>query len=137
MRNSTKGSYVLFMLWAAFSVHASERDPTCADVQWSEGLLETTPNIAEHCLEMLRRGEEWYAHIQVKIVRHGANLTIVRYRQADGNWSDKERVYPPHGFSAEIGAQVVLISQTTPGQELNVYASSQGGENFTIPGLDE
>ena len=30
----------------------------------------------------------------------------------------------------------MLISQTAPGQELNVYAGSQGGENFTIPMLE-
>lgn len=137
MRNSTKSIFVFLLLWPAFSIQASERDPTCADVQWSKSLLETTPNIAEHCLEMLRRGEEWYARIQVKIVRHGANSTVVRYRQADGSWSDTERAYPPRGFSAEIGSQEVLISQTAPGQELNVYASSQGGENFSIPSLEE
>ena len=28
-----------------------------------------------------------------------------------------------------------MISQTAPGQELNVYASSEGGENFTLPML--
>lgn len=98
-------------------------------------MLEATPNIANHCLEMVERGGEWYAKVQAKIVRHGANSTVVRYREPDGSWSSAERAYPPRGFKAEIAGQEVPISQTVPGQELNIYAGSEGGENFSIPML--
>ncbi len=122
-------------LAAGFSVNATAHTPGCADVVWSAELLESTPTIANHCLELIERGGEWFAKIQVKIVRHGANSTVVRYREPDGSWGDPERVYPQRGFKAEIGDEEVSISKTVEGQELNVYASSQGGENFTIPML--
>lgn len=137
MKTSIRVSMLALLASAGFSVNTSAQTPTCADVVWSAGMLEATPNIANHCLEMVRRGEEWYAKVQVKVIRHGANSTVVRYREPDGSWSAAERAYPPRGFSAEIADQEVLISQTAPGQELNVYASSQGGENFTIPMLAE
>jgi hypothetical protein len=135
MKTSIRVSMLALAATAGFSVNAAAQSPTCADVVWSAAMLEATPNIANHCLEMVERGGEWYAKVQVKIVRHGANSTVVRYREPDGSWSAAERAYPPRGFSAEIADQEVLISQTVPGQELNVYASSQGGENFTIPML--
>jgi len=136
MRKSIRLCMLALTTAAGFSVSASDQTPGCDDVVWSEALLETTPNIANHCLEMVRRGEEWYARIQAKIVRHGASSSVVRYREADGSWSSAERAYPPRGFKAEIAGQEVPISQTAVGQEFNVYASSQGGENFTIPMLE-
>jgi len=118
---------------AVFSTTAPAQAPTCADVVWSAALLENNPTIANHCLELIERGEEWYAVVQAKVIRHGANSTVVRFREPDGSWSDTERAYPPRGFAAEIAGQEVLISQAAEGQELTVYASSQGGDNFTIP----
>lgn len=135
MKTSIRVSMLALAATAGFSVNASAQTPTCADVVWSAALLEATPTIANHCLEMVERGGEWYAKVQTKIVRHGANSTVVRYREPDGSWSAAERAYPPRGFKAEIAGQEVLISQTTPGQELNVYAGSEGGENFSIPML--
>lgn len=136
MKRSIRVSTLAAVVVAGISINASAQTPTCADVVWSQELLETTPTIADHCLEVVQRGSEWYAVVQSKVVRHGANSTVVRYRQPDGSWSATERAYPPRGFTAEIGGHEVLISQTAPGQELNVYASSQGGENFTIPMLE-
>lgn len=136
MKKSIHVSALALTVAAGFSVTVSAQAPTCADVAWSANLLEYNPNIAKHCLEMVQRGPEWFAVIQVKIVRHGANSTVVRFREPDGSWSSVERVYPPRGFAAEIGGKEVTISQAAPGQELNVYASSQGGENFTIPMLE-
>ncbi|MDZ4728626.1 MAG: hypothetical protein SH820_01620 [Xanthomonadales bacterium] len=135
MKTSIRVSMLLLAATAGFSVNASAQMPTCADVIWSQTLLETTPTIADHCLEVVQRGEEWYAKVQAKIIRHGASSTVVRYREPDGSWSAAERAYPPRGFTAEIGDQEVPISQTAEGQELSVYASSSGGENFTIPML--
>lgn len=135
MKTSIRVSMLALAATAGISVNASAQSPTCADVVWSASLLEATPTIANHCLEMVERGGEWYAKVQAKIVRHGANSTVVRYREPDGSWSAAERAYPPRGFTAEIAGQEVAISQTVPGQELNIYAGSQGGENFTIPML--
>lgn len=135
MKTSIRVSMLALAATAGFSVNASAQTPTCADVVWSAALLEATPNIGNHCLEMVERGGEWYAKVQAKIVRHGANSTVVRYREPDGTWSNAERAYPPRGFKAEIGGQEIAISQTVAGQEMNVYAGSLGGENFTIPML--
>jgi hypothetical protein len=121
---------------AGLSVNVSAQTPACTDVVWSAVLLEATPGIAEHCLEMVQRGDEWFARIEVKVVRHGASSTVIRYRLSDGSWSSTERTYPPRGFQAEIANRSVPISQTAVGQELSVYVSSQGGENFTIPMLE-
>jgi len=136
MKKPIQVSLVAAAATAAYCISAAAQTPTCADVVWSEALLESNPTIANHCLEVVPRGEEWYATVQVKIIRHGANSTVVRYREPDGSWSGVERVYPPRGFAAEIAGQEVLISQAVEGQELNVYASSRGGENFTIPMLE-
>lgn len=136
MKKSIHFSLLALAVTAICSVNASAQTPTCADVVWSPALLENNPTIAKHCLELIERGGEWYAVVQAKVIRHGANSTVVRFREPDGSWSSTERTYPPRGFAAEIVGQQVLISQAAEGQELNVYASSQGGENFTIPMLD-
>jgi hypothetical protein len=137
MKISTRCLLALGLAFIGQNAFTADADPTCADVSWSEGLLEDTPTIAEHCLEMVRRGPEWYARIQAKVVRQGVSSTVVRYRKIDGSWSDSERVYPPKAFSAEVGERAVLISQLAPGQEVNIYASSRGGENFSIPMLED
>ncbi len=36
-----------------FTVSASAQDVTCGDVVWSATALENTPNIAEHCLDVV------------------------------------------------------------------------------------
>ena len=136
MKISNRCLLALGLVFIGQIAFAEDADPTCADVSWSESLLEENPTIAEYCLEMLRRGPEWYARIQAKVVRQGENSTVVRYRQVDGSWSDSERVYPPKAFSAEVGERTVLISQLASGQEVNIYATSRGGENFTIPMLE-
>ncbi len=135
MKTSFRVSILALAATAGFSINAAAQSPTCADVVWSAALLEATPTIANHCLEMVQRGGEWYAKVQTKVVRQGANSTVVRFRESDGSWSAAERTYPPRGFVAEIGGKEVPISQTAAGQELNVYAGGQGGENFTIPML--
>lgn len=136
MKKSIYVSLLGLMAAAGFSMNLAAQTPTCADVVWSASLLESNPNISKYCLEMVQRGPEWYAVVQAKVVRHGASSTVVRFRELDGSWSSAERVYPPRGFAAEIAGQEVTVSQAVPGQELRVYASSQGGENFTIPMLE-
>ncbi len=120
---------------AAFSVSAHAQAPGCDDIIWSAEALERSPSIDEHCLEVVERDGAYYAKVHARITTQGTNSTTVRYQDADGAWSDRERTYPPKGFTAHIDGQEVRVHDLPVGQEVNIYVMDEG--NFTIPMVEE
>lgn len=133
MKKSNLVCTVLFTTSAMFSVSAMAQSPTCDDVVWNAAVLERTPTMADHCLEVVQRDGAWYAKTTAKVVRQGVNSTVVRYLNRDGSWGESERAYPPRGFTANIAGQDVKIADLAAGQEVNVYVMDH--ENFDIPML--
>lgn len=119
----------------AFSVTAHAQAPGCDDIIWSAEALERSPNIDEHCLEVVERDGAFYAKVHARITTQGVNSTTVRYQDADGAWSDRERTYPPKGFTAHIDGKEVRVHDLPAGQEVNIYVMDEG--NFSIPMIEE
>lgn len=125
-----KPTLVLAMT-AAFSLDANAQTPSCDNIVWNATALERLPTAEQHCLEVVERNGAWYAKMRARIVRQNPASTTVRFQNADGSWSDSERVHPPRGMMAELEGREVRIVDMSPGQEVNVYALSD--EYFSVP----
>lgn len=134
MRNKSVNTILTLVGALAFSVNASAQMPDCDDVVWNAKALEASPNMPDHCLEVVERNGAYYAKLHAKIVRQGPASTTVNYQNADGGWSDNERTHPPRGFVAQVGNEEVRISDLPVGQEVNIYVLDQ--EYFTIAAME-
>ena len=132
MKNKLVQLALVVLVTMAFSSWAQAQAYTCDDVNWNEAALEAIPNIANHCLEVVERGGGYYAKSRVRVVRQAVGgSTIVRFQNANGEWSNAERTYPPRGFTADISGEEVAIADLPAGQEVNVYVLQE--EYFTLP----
>ena len=94
-------------------------------------VLESTPAVANSCLEVVDKRGTQAVKLRARVVRQGVNSTIVQFQQPDGSWSPSERRYPERGATAEIDNQVVRISDLAPRQEVSVYIPA--ANNWSLP----
>ena len=113
-----------------FAMNANAQDWNCSDLTWSAERLETSPNIADHCLDVVERNGVPYAKLHARVVRQGVNSTVVVYQQPDGGWSSSERVFPGN-FTAQIEGKDIKIVDLPVRQEVNVYVKPE--DNFSYP----
>ncbi len=123
-------STLILLAGLGFTVSASAQDWNCGDLTWSATRLDTNPDIANHCLDVVERSGVPFAKMRARVERQGVNSTVVRYMLPDGGWGSSERVFPG-GFTASIEGKDVRIVDLAPRQEVNVYVKSAG--NFTFP----
>ena len=121
---------LILLTGMGFTVTASAQDWNCGDLTWSASRLDTNPNIAEHCLDVVERSGAPFAKLRARVERQGVNSTVVRYQAPDGTWGASERVFPG-GFMAQLSGQDVRIVDMAPRQEVNVYVRAEG--NFSFP----
>lgn len=121
---------LILLAGLGFTMSASAQDWNCGDLTWTSSRLEQTPNIADHCLDVVERSGVPFAKLRARVERQGVNSTVVRYMLPDGSWGSSERVFPG-GFTASIEGKDVRIVDLAPRQEVNVYVKSAG--NFTFP----
>jgi hypothetical protein len=113
-----------------FTVNANAQDWNCSDLTWSSERLETSPNVAQNCLDVVEKNGVPYAKLHARVVRQSVNSTVVQYQLPDGSWSPTERVFPG-GFSAEIEGRDIKIQDLPLRQEVNVYVKPE--DNFSYP----
>jgi len=121
---------LILLTGMGFTVTASAQDWNCGDLTWSASRLDTNPNIASHCLDVVERSGAPFAKLRARVERQGVNSTVVRYQMPDGTWGASERVFPG-GFMAQLSGQDVRIVDMAPRQEVNVYVRAEG--NFSFP----
>lgn len=131
MKSKLLKSALLLLAVLPFSLTAQAQTPSCDNITWNATALERLPTAPNHCLEVVERNGAWYAKMRARVVRQGPASTTVRFQNADGTWSNSERVHPPRGMTAELDGREVRISDMGAGQEVNIYALSD--EYFTVP----
>ena len=99
---------LVLLIGMGFTVTASAQDWNCGDLTWSASRLETNPQIADHCLDVVERSGAPFAKLHARVERQGVNSTVVRYQFPDGSWGSSERVFPG-GFTANLGGEEVRI----------------------------
>jgi len=122
---------ITLVLLGAIGFTTTAQAATCSDVIWSAELLESNPNIAPACLDVVEKGGTTAVKLTARVVRQGVNSTVVQWQQPDGSWSASERRFPERGATAEIGGQTARISELAPRQVVNVYIPMAG--NWSLP----
>ena len=124
---------LVLLIGLGFTMNANAQDWNCSDLSWSSERLETSPNIADNCLDVVERNGVPYAKLTARVVRQGVNTTVVQYQQTDGSWSSSERVFPGN-FTAQIGGKDIKITDLPVRQEVNVYVKPE--DNFSYPAAE-
>ena len=125
----------MLVLLGALGFTTTAQAASCSDVIYSAEILETNPNIAGGCLEIVEKGGTEAIKMTARVVRQSVNSTIVQWQLPDGSWSDPNRRYPERGATAEIGGQTVRIRELAPRQEVNVYIPMAGNWSFPAPAV--
>jgi len=133
MKKTILISMLVLMVGLGFTVSASAQDFGCGDIIWSSDVLADNPNIGDACLEVVEKRGATAAKLRARVVRQGTNSTIVQWQLPDGSWSAAQRRYPERGATAEIGGQVVRISDLVARQEMSVYIPM--GEAWSKPAV--
>lgn len=113
--------FTMLVLLGALGFASTAQAVTCADIDYTDTLRATNPNIGDACLEVVERDTVSFIKLKARVVRQSINSTIVQWQMPDGSWSAPDRTYPPYGATAEIGGKEVRISELAPKQEVNVY----------------
>jgi hypothetical protein len=128
MKNKLMLLMLTLLTGLGFTMNASAQDWNCSDLTWSAERLESTPDIATHCLDVIERNGIPYAKLHARVIQQSVNSTVVEYQSANGTWSGKQRVFPGD-FTAEIGGKTIKIEDLPVRQEVNVYVKPE--DNFT------
>ncbi|MFC1740347.1 hypothetical protein ACFL0N_02565 [Pseudomonadota bacterium] len=121
----------MLVLLGALGFTTTAQAATCSDVIWGAEMLESNPNVAPACLDVVDKRGTMAVKLTARVVRQGVNSTIVQWQMPDGSWSASERRFPERGATAEIGGQSVRIAELAPRQEVNVYIPMTG--NWSLP----
>jgi len=121
----------MLVLLGALGFTTTAQAASCSDVIWSAEMLESNPNVAPACLEVVDKRGNWAVKLTARVVRQGVNSTIIQWQMPDGSWSASERRIPERGATAEIGGQSVRITELAPRQVVNVYIPMAG--NWSLP----
>lgn len=122
---------ITLVLLGAIGFTTNAQAASCSDVIWAAEMLESNPNIAPACLDVVDKGGNQAVKLTARIVRQGVNSTVVQWQMPDGSWSASERRFPERGATAEIGGQTIRIQELAPRQVVNVYIPSAG--NWSLP----
>ena len=129
MKNTILMTMLVLLGALGFATTAQAAD--CSDVIWNAEMLETSPNIAAACREVVDKQGTQAVKLKARVVRQGVNSTVVQWQLPDGSWSASERRFPERGATAEIAGETIRISDMAPRQEVNVYVPM--ADNWSLP----
>ena len=121
----------MLVLLGALGFTTTAQAADCSDVIWNAEMLETSPNIAVACREVVVKQGTQAVKLKARVVRQGVNSTVVQFQLPDGSWSPSERRYPERGATAEIAGEEIRITDMAPRQEVNVYVPM--ADNWSLP----
>jgi len=112
---------VALSLIGLVAVPASAQEVTCDDIEFAVDLVADYPDIADGCLEIIEKGGERFAHLELEVLREGQKTLLVHYKLRDGGWSSPREVTPPEEWRASLSGRDVEVKDIPKGQLLNVY----------------
>jgi LPXTG-motif cell wall-anchored protein len=114
-------SLAAFSLVALVAVPASAQEITCDDIEFAPDLVAEYPDIGDACLEIIEKGGDRFARLELEVLREGQRTLRVHYRLRDGGWSSPREVTPPEEWRASLSGTDVEVKDIPKGQMLNVY----------------
>jgi hypothetical protein len=94
---------------------------TCADLNWSAGVLAENPDIAKTCRTVFEKDGKLYAQASVEVVRVRGNTMTFVTLHTDGTKGESRMTNLESGWRATIGGREYRASDLNRGQKLNVY----------------
>ena len=114
-------SLAALLLIGLLAVPAPAQEITCDDIEFAADLVTDYPEIADGCLEIIEKGGERFAHLELEVLREGQKTLLVHYKLRDGGWSSPREVTPPEEWRASLSGTDVEVKDIPKGQLLNVY----------------
>ena len=110
----------LFAANLAFAAAHESAIPTCADLEFTQQILDVLPEANAACLAVVEQGGELYAEFQAEIVRVRGGEVRAKFKRADGSFTETHSFRPPSDQRVNIGGRSYRYSQLTRGQKLNL-----------------
>ena len=114
-------SLVALSLIGLVAVPASAQEVSCDDIEFAPDLVAEYPDIGDACLEIIEKGGERFARLELEVLREGQRTLRVHYKLRDGGWSSPREVTPPEEWRASLSGTDVEVKDIPKGQILNVY----------------
>jgi hypothetical protein len=93
---------------------------TCADLEFSQKILDVLPEANSACLAVVEQGGELFAEFQAEIVRSRGGEVRAKFKRADGSWTETHSFRPDSDERVNIRGRSYRYSQLTRGQQLNI-----------------
>ncbi|MBK5097191.1 MAG: hypothetical protein JJE01_05350 [Gemmatimonadetes bacterium] len=112
---------VALSLIGLVAVPTSAQVVTCDDIEFAPDLVADYPDIGDACLEIIEKGGDRFARLELEVLREGWKTLLVHYKLRDGGWSSPREVTPPEEWRASLSGTDVEVKDIPKGQILNVY----------------
>jgi len=104
----------------AFADSHNAGTTTCADLQFSQQILDVLPEANSACLGVVEQNGELYAEFQAEIVRYRAGEVRAKFKKADGGFTPIHAFRPDRDDEINIGGRSYKYSQLIGGQRINI-----------------
>jgi hypothetical protein len=111
---------VMFAANLAFAASHESATATCADLEFSQKILDVLPEANSACLAVVEQGGELFAEFQAEIVRSRGGEVRAKFKRADGSWTETHSFRPDSDERVNIRGRNYRYSQLTRGQQLNI-----------------
>ena len=114
-------SLAALSLIGLIALPAPAQEITCDDIEFAADLVADYPDIGDACLEIIEKGGDQFARLELEVLREGQKTVLVHYKLRDGGWSSPREVTPPEEWRASLSGRDVEVKDLPKGQLLNVY----------------
>ena len=111
----------LFAANLEFAAAQESAIPTCEALQFTQQILDVLPEANATCLGVTEQSGRLYAEFRAEIVRVRAGEVRVKFKRADGSFTETHGFRPERDARVKIAGRNYRYSQLTRGQQLNVY----------------
>ena len=106
---------------AASAALSAAENPGCANVKFSQAVLEKFPRAQEACLDVIEKGGEQYAVFKADLTGVQGNTVRVRVKLPDGSYSDPKSIKTNPKLRVLVDGKPYTVSELAPNQELTTY----------------
>jgi hypothetical protein len=120
MKTTFRVTVLVAGLAASAALSAAE-NPGCANVKFSQAVLEKFPRAQEACLDVIEKGGEQYAVFKADLTGVQGNTVRVRVKLPDGSYSDPKSIKTNPKLRVLVDGKPYTVSELAPNQELTTY----------------
>jgi hypothetical protein len=94
---------------------------SCDQIEFTSRVNNQLPNAKDYCQEVALKDNKLYAHFATEFVRRSGSDVVLRFKRADGTFSDPIQITPPEDQRVNINGREVRMRDLNRGDEIDIW----------------